>query len=206
MQKAKANVTSLERRLADIRAKIERGVENLALANREDVPDICRLLGQWRDEEGRLKEKIEQATGCGAPSPETMQIMARLDQLLKRLSEANREKLAFALKQTVKRITLRRERRGFGKHRITLWDGMIELRDDLGLRATIPLADDDIPSPGCWWKVPVFIRQRGDVVFFRDVCEHLDRHGSFVSHLLVQAVLSGKVRNLGHQKGWIAVE
>jgi hypothetical protein len=51
----------------------------------------------------------------------------------------------------------------------------------------------------------VFIRQRGDVVFFRDVCEHLDRHGSFVSHLLAQALLSGKVRNLGHQKGWIAV-
>jgi hypothetical protein len=142
----------------------------------------------------------------GTPSPEAMQIMARLDQLLKRLSEANREKLAFALKQTVKRITLRRERRGVGKNRITLWDGMIELRDDLGLRATIPLTDDDIPSPGSWWAVAAFIRQRGDVVFFRDVCEHLDRHGSFVSHLLAQAVLSGKVRNLGHQKGWIAVE
>jgi hypothetical protein len=44
------------------------------------------------------------------------------------------------------------------------------------------------------------------IPFFRDVCEHFDRRGSFLSRLLAQAVLSGKVRNLGHQKGWIAVE
>jgi len=62
-----------------------------------------------------------------------------------------------------------------------------------------------IPSPGRWRDVVAFIRQRGDVVFFRDVCEHLNRRGPFVSRLLAQAVLSGKVRNLGHQKGWIAL-
>ena len=89
---------------------------------------------------------------------------------------------------------------------MTLWDGVIELRDDLGLKGTIPLTDDDIPTPGRWHDVVAFIRKRGDVVFFRDVCEHLHRRGSFVSRLLAQAVLSGKVRNLGHQKGWMAVE
>ena len=205
-RKAQANIASLEKRLGDVRAKIERGIENLALANREDVPGVSRLLGQWRDEEARLKEKLAQANGCGTPSPEAMQIMAKMDQLLKRLSEANREKLAFALRQTVKRITLRRERLGDGRHAVTLWDGVIELRDDLGLKGTISLTDDDIPSPGRWHDVVAFIRKRGDVVFFRDVCEHLHRRGSFVSRLLAQAVLSGKVRNLGHQKGWMAVE
>lgn len=44
-QKAQANIASLEKRLGDLRAKIERGTENLALANREDVPGISRLLG-----------------------------------------------------------------------------------------------------------------------------------------------------------------
>jgi hypothetical protein len=33
-----------------------------------------------------------------------------------------------------------------------------------------------------------------------------NRRGSFVSRLLAQAVFSGKVRNLGHQKGWMAVK
>ena len=44
-----------------------------------------------------------------------------------------------------------------------------------------------------------------DVVFFKDVCEHLGIRGSCVSRILAQCVLSGKVKNLGHQKGWIAM-
>lgn len=83
---------------------------------------------------------------------------------------------------------------------------MIELRDDLGVAGIIPLTDDDIPSPGRWREVADFIRQRGDVVYFRDVCEHVGLKGSCVSRLLAQAVLSGMVRNLGHQKGWIAAK
>jgi len=39
-----------------------------------------------------------------------------------------------------------------------------------------------------------------------NVCAHLGRQGSFASRLLTQAVLSGNVRNLGHQQGWIAAE
>lgn len=175
-----------------------------AIASRDDMPGISRLLAGWRDEEAELKEKLEQAHGEGTISPQAIQIMAHLDELMTRLSEANREKLAFAIRQTVKQITLRRERRGDGKHRITLWDGEIELREELGTNATLTLTDDDVPSPGRWREVADFIRQRGDVVFFRDVCEHLGRKGSFVSRLLAQAVLSGKVRNLGHQRGWIA--
>ena len=87
-----------------------------------------------------------------------------------------------------------------------MWDGVIELRDDLGVTGVIPLTDDDIPSPGSWRAVADFIRKRGDVVFFREVCEHINRRGSSVSSFLAQAVISGKVRNLGHQKGWIAVK
>lgn len=135
-----------------------------------------------------------------------MEVIGRLDELLERLSEADREKLLFAIRQTVKRITLRRERRGHGKHRITLWDGVIELRDDLGVSGMIPLSDDDIPTPGRWREAATFIRERVDVVFFRDVGQHVGLKGSCVSRVLAQAVLSGKVTNLGHQKGWIAAE
>ncbi len=76
--------------------------------------------------------------------------MARLDQLLHHLTEADCEKLAFALRQTVKRITLRRTRLADGRHRVTLWHGLIELCDDLGPKATITLTHDDLPSPGRW--------------------------------------------------------
>ncbi len=170
--------------LADLRTKIERGTENLALASREDLPGVSRLLAGWREQEAQLKEQLQRACGDHAPSPEAVAILGRLDDLLGRLNEVDREKLSFTVRQTVKRITLRRERRGDGKHRITLWDGAIELRDDLGVTGVIPLTDDDIPSPGRWREVADFIWQRGDVVYFSDVCAHLGRKGSFVSCLL----------------------
>lgn len=205
-KKAEANVGRLESQIEALRAKIERATENLALANPEDIPGISKLLAGWREQEANLKDKLRQARGEGAPSPEALEVIGRLDELLERLSEADREKLSFAIRQTIKRVTLRRERRHKNGYRVTMWNGVIELRDDLGIFGVIPLTDDDIPTPGRWREVADFIRRRGDVVFFRDVCEHVGLKGSCVSRLLARAVLSGKVRNLGHQKGWIAAE
>lgn len=205
-KKAVANAGRIESQLGDVQGKIERATENLALASREDIPGITRLLAGWREREAELKEQLRRANGEHAPSPEALEVMGRLDELLARLSEANREKLAFAIRQTVKRITLRRERRGNGKHRITMWDGVIELRDDLGVVGVIPLTDDDIPTPGRWRDAVRFIRERGDAVYVQEVADALGVNKAFTSRLLAQAVLSGKVRNLGHQKGWIAAE
>jgi DNA invertase Pin-like site-specific DNA recombinase/REP element-mobilizing transposase RayT len=79
-RKVKSNVAGLEKSLAEVRSKIERGTENLALANPADVPGVSRLLGQWRDDEARIKEQLQQARGEGTPTPEVLEIMTRLDQ------------------------------------------------------------------------------------------------------------------------------
>jgi hypothetical protein len=50
------------------------------------------------------------------------------------------------------------------------------------------------------------VRERGDVVYVQDVADALAVNKAFASTLLAKAVLSGKVRNLGHQKGWTAAE
>jgi hypothetical protein len=205
-KKAEANVGRYESQLADVRAKIERGTENLALASREDITGISRLLAVWREQEAQIKEQLQRARGDHAPSPEALAVIGRLDELLGRLTEADREKLAFAIRQTVKRVTLRRERRKVGRHHITIWDGVIELRDDLGVAGVIPLTDDDIPSPGRGRDAVRFIRERGDAVYVQEVADALGVNKAFTSRLLAQAVLSGKVRNLGHQKGWTAAE
>ncbi|QDU76891.1 hypothetical protein Pan97_39480 [Bremerella volcania] len=205
-RKVQTDVGRYESQLADLWAKIERGTENLALADPLDVPGISKLLATWRKQESELKEKLHQVQGEQAPTPEALEVIARLDELLECLSEADREKLAFAIRQTVKRIILRRERRGDGKHRITLWDGAIELRDDLGIDGTIPITDDDVPSPGRWRDAARFVREQDDVVFLGNVADHLGVRRPYASRLLAQAVLSGKINNLGHQKGWIAAE
>ncbi|MEW4451299.1 recombinase family protein [Bremerella sp. JC817] len=197
--------SQIESKLDAIRAKIERGTENLALADPANIPGITKLLSQWREEEQSLKEKLARVGGVHNPSPETLQVLENLDQLLNNIEAADREKLSSALRSTIKRITLRRERRVESYYRVTMWDGVIELCDGLGIDTVIPLTDDDIPTSGQWREVAHFIRQRGDVVFFKEVCQHLGTKGSCVSRYLAQAVLSGKVHNLGHQKGWIAV-
>jgi hypothetical protein len=205
-KKAAADVGRIESQLADLRSRIERGTENLALACREDIPGISKLLANWRDQKTQLKDRLRQARGDNAPSPEALAVIGHLDELLERLSEADREKLAFAIRQTVKRITLRRERRTNGRHRVTMWDGIIELRDDLGIEGVILLSDEDIPSPGRWRDAIRYAREHGAVVFVNDVANALEMSKSSASTLLAKAVLSGKLVNLGHQKGWIAVE
>jgi DNA-binding IclR family transcriptional regulator len=131
-------------------------------------------------------------------------VISHLDDLLEWLSEADREKLAFAIRQTVKRITLRRERRTVGRHRITIWDGVIELRDGLGIEGVIQLSDEDIPSPGRWRDVVRYAREQGEMVFVNEVADAMGVKKSTASTLLAKAVLNGKVVNLGHQKGWKA--
>lgn len=194
----------IEAKLDSLKLKIERATENLALADPADIPGITKLLSRWRKEEQSVNEKLQRANGVSSPSPEALRVLEHLDELLTKIEEADREKLSSALRSTIKRITLRRERRQHSNYRVTMWDGVIELRDDLGIEEVIPLTDDDIPTPGRWRDVANFICQRGDVVFFKEVCEHLGLKGSCVSRSLAQAVLSGKIRNLGHQKGWTA--
>ncbi|MFO0134122.1 MAG: hypothetical protein ACK56U_11050 [Planctomyces sp.] len=203
-KKAAVETDRIESPLAEIRAKIERATENLALADRDDIPGITRLLAGWRDRESELKEQLRRAHGQRAPTAEALAIINRLDDLLIHLGEGDREKLQQAIRQTVKRITLRRERRSGKSWRITLWDGVIQLREEFGTDAILHLADDDIPSPGNWREAAPFIQKQGGVVFFKDVAIHMGLKGSCVSRVLAQSVLSGKVRNLGHQKGWIA--
>jgi hypothetical protein len=101
---------------------------------------------------------------------------------------------------------LRREYRYHYSRRITLWDGAIELREDLGPNTILQLTHEDIPAKGGWWDVVNFLRSAGRVVFLKEVAGVLGVHNSDASSLLSLATLSGKIRNLGHQKGWIAVQ
>ena len=85
-----------------------------------------------------------------------------------------------------------------------MWDGAIELRDDLGPQSTIPLTDDDLPSPARWREAARFVRQHGGVAYIAELAEPLGLNKAFASRLLAQATLAGKIRNLGHQRGWTA--
>lgn len=93
---------------------------------------------------------------------------------------------------------------GYGTcKRITMWDGVIELRDDLGINGVITLTDDDIPTPGKWREVAWYIQQRGDIVFLRDVSEQFEIRQPYASRLLGHVSLLAFCLSLGRHSKWV---
>ncbi len=84
-----------------MRQKIERGSENLALAEREDFAAISKLLNQWREEEAAITERIENANKHLEPLPEAIDVIQQYGALVERLHNADRVKLAHAISLTV---------------------------------------------------------------------------------------------------------
>ncbi len=98
--------TGDERKLATVRQKIERGTENLALAERENFAAISKLLSQWRDEESAILARIENKAVELAPLPEAIEVIAHLGETFANLKSADRVKLANAIRLTVRSITI----------------------------------------------------------------------------------------------------
>ena len=86
-----------KRKIAELRRKIERGTENLALADRDDFKAISTLLQGWRDEESALAERLAQR----GKELEPLSVLARFADVPKNLDKADRAKLAHAISQTV---------------------------------------------------------------------------------------------------------
>jgi hypothetical protein len=84
--------------VASFSAKIERATENLALAKPEGIPGISKLLAGWCEQEANTKDKLQQARGEDAPSPEALEVIRRPNEPLERISEADREKLPFTIR------------------------------------------------------------------------------------------------------------
>ncbi len=59
-----------ESQLAEIRSHIDRTTENLALADRRDIPSITRLLASWRERESELNVQLPRAHGERPPPPD----------------------------------------------------------------------------------------------------------------------------------------
>jgi BMFP domain-containing protein YqiC len=99
-------VSNDERKLTALRQKIERGSENLELAEREYFAAISMLLNQWREEETAIVERIENANKHLEPLPEAIDVIQQYGALVDRLHNADRAKLAHAISLTVASITI----------------------------------------------------------------------------------------------------
>jgi hypothetical protein len=190
-----------EAKLMELRKKIAKGVENLALASADNIPAIERLLDEWRQEEQRLVEEIAEKLANQPPDPGAAKVVGNLSKLRKNLSQADKGKLIDALRQTIKRVTVGSSMvgRDGGRHRE--WHGTVEFVDALGL-PPVEITQADIGLRRQWQEVADYIRQSKYPVTAEELLGHFKVVRGTLNYHLRRAVAAGLVRK--SSKGWTA--
>ena len=199
-------VSSDERRLRELRKKIERGTENLALADRQDFAAISKLLMKWREEEAELADRIEQRKAQLEPLPEALDIIAKFGDLRDDLAMADRVKLAHAVKRTVTSVVIgtRMAKTGDIEHREHF--GELRLHEAISAKA-IPIPDEAISQRKIWRELGELVRQADRPLHLKDFAKHIGTKDlSRAAHHVRRAERAGLMRKIGHQGGWVAAD
>ena len=199
-------VSSDERRLRELRKKIERGTENLALANRQDFAAISKLLMKWREEEAELADRIEQRKAQLEPLPEALDIIARFGDLRDDLAMADRVKLAHAVKRTVASVVIGTHMTKTGEIEYREHFGELRLHEAICTKA-IPIPDEAIGQRKIWREIGELVRKADRPLHLKDFAEHIGTKDlSRAAHHVRRAERAGLMRKIGHQGGWVAAD
>ncbi len=199
-------VSADERRLKAVRQKIERGTENLALASRDDFAGISNLLTKWREEEAELADRIERHKSELEPIPEALDVIAEFGDLRQKLKQADRVKLAHAVKQTVASITIGMRKAKTGQIEHIEYFGELRLHEALRTKP-IPLPDNVIGRRKVWRDIGELVRQSDHPLHLADFCKFIGtKDMSRAAHHVRRAEKAGLMRKIGHQGGWVPME
>ena len=109
-QKQPQEARSLRRQLNSISAKIERGAENILLADAELIPAMQAKLVEWRRERDGLQERLNRLPGSEAQMQNEKHLvaaaMAQMDDLRGALDNADPSLVQAALADTIERVDL----------------------------------------------------------------------------------------------------
>jgi site-specific DNA recombinase len=205
-QKDKTQSSREERQLTDLRKKIERGTENLALAASEDFAAISKLLTQWRDQESTLADRLDQRGRELEPLPEALSVLARIGDIPGNLNKADRAKLAHAIRQTVASITIGTGPARMGGIAYKEMYGELHFHEAFGIKP-IPIPDEAIAQRRIWREIGDLAQRSDQPIHLADVCKMIDTPDpSHACYHMRKAVKAGLVRKIGHQGGWVARE
>ncbi len=190
--------------IRELRRKIERGTENLALADADDFHSISRLLATWKKQEAELLGRIERKQRAVRPTVEAMEAVEDLGLTLTRLDLADRTKLQVALRATIEKIVVTNQWVETGKIRHHTTEATIQFADVLNLDP-IHIGDELIGQPKIWMDVVNFVRDLGRPAHIADVLSEFDwTEQSLASYHLRRGVLAGLLTRLPKLGGWIA--
>jgi DNA invertase Pin-like site-specific DNA recombinase len=194
-----------QKRLAELRRKIERGTENLALASKTDFAAIAKLLNCWRDEEAELAERLDRRGRELEPLPEAIKVLARISDVPANLKLADREKLRRAIHETVTSISIGVRDTRVGKIQYREVHGELQFHEAFGI-GPIAIPDEAIGQRRIWREIGELVRKAKRPLHLKDFCEHIGTADmSHAAYHVRRAEAAGLIRKVGHQGGWIAV-
>jgi BMFP domain-containing protein YqiC len=201
-----SQVSADERRLRTVREKIERGTENLALAAREDFAGISNLLTKWRAEEADLLDRIESRGRDLEPLPESLEVIAAYGDLSTRLKQADRVKLAHAMKQTVVSITIGTRTATTGKLTHPELFGELRLHEALHVKP-IAIPDTAIGRRKTWRELGALVAKADHPLHLADFAKYIGTPDlSRAAHNVRRAEMAGLIKKIGSYGGWVAAD
>ncbi|MFG0290644.1 MAG: hypothetical protein ACF8CQ_20890 [Rhodopirellula sp. JB044] len=186
-----------------MRQKIERGTENLALADRENFSAISKLLSQWRDEESALLTRIENRAIELAPLPEAIDVIERMGENFANLKSAGRVQLAHAIRLTVASITIGTRNATTGGIKHPELFGELTAHPSLA-KKPMPIPDEAIGRRKIWREIADLVRQSKTPLHLKDFCDHIGTEdASHAACHVRRAERAGLIKKVGHQGGWV---
>lgn len=187
--------------LAELRAKIQRATENLALANTSDRRAIATMLSKWRDDERKLARREKSALRRRVPRSELLSALEQLSEVRENLHLASADTLRPAIRSVFARISVQRKRFASGFYE---WAGECRFTDALQAKRLqinhADIADDhlyrrvhrfltDLNRPVCYSRIAKEFGQSNDRMMWQTL-NRGSRYG------LMESLGNGKWRAL----------
>lgn len=192
---ARQNAPSLEeQQLAEIRRKIDRGTQNLALAEGDNFAAIAKLLDGWRDQERKLVAKLRSGPAEQARlSPRVLEALANLAAMRDNLHQANRVHLAAALKESIVEIRVGRETRSLGRVTFSRLYGTVTFHPELWPDGPIAFDDWDLHPDAHYLKVAKYVTQARRRVSLKELTKVIGLYNTTVRYHAHRAELAGLI-------------
>ena len=128
----KGQAKSLKAKIDALDRKVAKGTENMLLADQEHIPDLSRMLAEWKQERDRLQSRLETAASRPdgrEPQEAAQRAIAELTRLRDHLKTGDPMKVRAVVKSMVEEVRLWWE--PYGKRNKRLAHGTLQFRSDL---------------------------------------------------------------------------
>lgn len=194
------------RKLKDLRRKIERGTENLALAEKGEFKAISALLARWQADEAELAMRLEKPCDNLEPLPDALRILKRLPEIQRNITKAEFRLLADAISKTVATLSIGVRDAHAGDLQYREYFGELAFHDAFET-SPIVIPDEVLGQRRIWRELGELVRASDRPLHLKDFGEHIGTtDASHAAYHVRRAEQAGLIKKIGHYGGWESIK